>query len=348
MKMLNLVTYNILATIYATKETYPYTDKRYLTHHYRSALIKNDLQNMIDRGCVICLQEVNYEWYGDLLVFFNQNNYNFIIESYGNKLNDYMGVAIAHPITYKIIYYTPIKMKDEIYNNIIEPVKNKLEKNIKKSEACDPKAKQIINPLDSLSFSIEKNNVAMFLVLRNGPKNYAIGNYHMPCAFADPGAMIIHGLFYTNICIELNKIHNRNGALFICGDMNTKPSDLLIKLLENDSKHIDPLFLKIKKMFKIDLLRNNVYSLYKYLNDDEPEFTNFVLNKSKENPNEMYMFRETLDYIFTNNIKNISKKSVACINSFEKDQEHFGIEPLPNARNISDHLFLYCKIKLLH
>ena len=44
--MLNLVTYNILATIYATKETYPYTDKRYLTHHYRSALIKNDLQNI--------------------------------------------------------------------------------------------------------------------------------------------------------------------------------------------------------------------------------------------------------------------------------------------------------------
>ena len=357
MKILNLVSYNILATIYANKETYPYTDERYLSHNYRSALIKNDLKNMIDRGCVICLQEVNYEWYSDLLVFFSQNKYNFLIESYGNKLNDYMGVAIAYPITFNLIYYRPVKVKDEIYKNITDKYKKKLEDYSKKKDdsnlkfiPCDPNAKKIIKPIDSLSFSLEKNNVVMFLIIKNGQKNYAIGNYHMPCAFADPGAMVIHGLFYTNICVELNKKYNKNGALFMCADMNTKPTELLIKLLENDSNHKDPFFVKfpLEKMFNIDLLQNNIYSIYKYLNGDEPEYTNYVLNKNKENPNGMYMFRETLDYIFTNNIKNISKKSIACVNSFDRLEEHYGVDPLPNARNISDHLFLYSKIKLLH
>jgi mRNA deadenylase 3'-5' endonuclease subunit Ccr4 len=105
MKILNLVTYNILATVYCNKESYPYLDSKLLNHKYRSIQIKKELLQMIQRECVICLQEVNYEWYSDLLVFFNKNNYNLIIESYGNIKNDYMGVAIAHPKDYPIIFY---------------------------------------------------------------------------------------------------------------------------------------------------------------------------------------------------------------------------------------------------
>ena len=350
MKILNLVTYNILATIYCNKESYPYLDNKLLNHKYRSIQIKKELLQMIQRECVICLQEVNYEWYSDLLIYFNKNNYNLIIESYGNIKNDYMGVAIAHPKDYPIIFYIPIRVKDYIYKYTKEKYKLLVEK-IKKDNTLlyNPnERKELEKPEESLSVTYDKTNVMMFLILKIGNKNYSITNYHMPCHYQDPTVMIIHGLFYINISIQLNKEYNKNGLLFMCGDMNTKPNDILIKLLENELKNKDPYFIKINKMFDINLIENKVTSIYKYLNGDEPEYTNYVLTKDKNITDriEYNIFRDTLDYIFTINIEKISKQSIASVNSFDHNKK-LSIEPLPNLKNISDHLFLYNKIKLI-
>lgn len=45
----------------------------------------------VDRGAVVCLQEVSILWAGEFHVFFMARGYAFVTANYGNPHNGYMG-----------------------------------------------------------------------------------------------------------------------------------------------------------------------------------------------------------------------------------------------------------------
>jgi mRNA deadenylase 3'-5' endonuclease subunit Ccr4 len=92
------VTYNLLSSSLAEASHFPECKPEYLASEYRYAKIEAMLQEEIDKGSILCLQEVSQLWYGKLQTFFVASGYSFHCRLYGNPWNDYMGVGIALPL----------------------------------------------------------------------------------------------------------------------------------------------------------------------------------------------------------------------------------------------------------
>jgi CCR4-NOT transcription complex subunit 6 len=80
-----VISYNILADLYATKQAYPYCDTWSLVWPYRRKLIQAELEEL--QGDIVCLQEVQQDHYNqDINPFMTQLGYDGV---YRAKSRDY-------------------------------------------------------------------------------------------------------------------------------------------------------------------------------------------------------------------------------------------------------------------
>lgn len=94
---LRIVTYNVLSSHLCDPDYYVHSPPEDLHPPTRLQRVKDQLQDEMARGAVICLQEVSTLWAGDLTPFFEANGYTMVTGLYGRRFNGYMGVALAWP-----------------------------------------------------------------------------------------------------------------------------------------------------------------------------------------------------------------------------------------------------------
>jgi mRNA deadenylase 3'-5' endonuclease subunit Ccr4 len=93
-----IVTYNVLSSNLAAPSWFLACKPENLDASNRLKKIKTKLKIEMENDAVICIQEISAYWAGSFHTFFSQHNYHLITGLYGNRMNGYMGVAVAVPL----------------------------------------------------------------------------------------------------------------------------------------------------------------------------------------------------------------------------------------------------------
>eukprot|EP00435_Cladocopium_sp_Y103_P004669 s1605_g1.t1 len=92
-----VTSWNILCSKLCNKDVFRHTNPKDLDNELRFQRVLEKLEQKMDRGAILCLQEISQEWCGRLHAFFQQRHYYFVASAYGLDIEDYMGVAVAFP-----------------------------------------------------------------------------------------------------------------------------------------------------------------------------------------------------------------------------------------------------------
>ena len=85
-----IISYNILAELYATKQAYPYCDSWSLSWPYRRRIILQELEEA--QGDVVCLQEVQADYFEQHInPFMNELGYDGLFKQ---KSRDFTGTYV--------------------------------------------------------------------------------------------------------------------------------------------------------------------------------------------------------------------------------------------------------------
>lgn len=319
--MISIVQYNLLCSNLSTTKFYVYNKPEYLDSDYRYGEIIKQLDSYIERSRpVFCLQEVSHEWGGKLLIYFISKKYTFIYRYYGDRFQDYMGIAIAVPneITIKNIYYKrvsdyiPVVNKKNIskYNslnifNIFKYLINligKITPNIIRHNNINNNNNKDISEYDQYLKAKSRYNMAIIVELSSFKRPIFICNYHMPCLYRFPHAIKLHTLALILIC----KVLTYENTLIMAGDFNFEPTNDCYK----------------------SIINTNMKSAYKNIHLTEP-ITNIVHTCISKQ-----ILNLCLDYIFVSNY--------ATVKHVDEIKETDNI--MPNEEFPSDHKPLYAEI----
>lgn len=300
----NIVQYNILCGKLATPESYLECDPADLDPTTRLNRIFIKLKEYTSSGSVICLQEVPQTWLGPLHDFFSSSKYAFITSLYGNSFNDYMGVAIAYPMdtflaenTSVIHVGNTIPLPREEKRSIIYHLGKILLFLILCCVWFFPQYKKRVEDFgkpefDEWGYSNKRSNTIILSTLthRSSGKKFALGTYHMPCAYWVPKVITLH-------TVEIMKIaqgYSGTLPLILAADCNFDPKSYQYEIVT--SGHIkdhkeNPDISKLDQEWKHQF--NPMISTYKIVNGKEPAVTNQTKTKQTKK-----LFRATLDYIW--------------------------------------------------
>ncbi|KAA8493671.1 Carbon catabolite repressor protein 4-like 4 [Porphyridium purpureum] len=367
--VVRVVTYNVLSPTLAAPPYFPFCNPDDLVPDVRLERVKRKLLSEIERGAILCLQEVSRSWTGNLHAFFVQHQYSMIVAPYGSKFNDYMGVAIAFPLS------GPVELVEAHLDRLSDtkswgqvgqrPPKKELawfmdvpflSRGFRAIQALgrelsrDPNAssKTVKKP----SWDVARNRFNVMIcarfrfkseeaqtIYRKRSREFLLATYHMPCVFWDQSVMAIH----TALACE-NAMTRAAGAPYIlAGDFNLKPSDPMYNLItlgqlpsnfvleqpENTANGE-----KENAPFDVRVSRP-MMSVYAVLNGREPDFTNNARIKDQD------PFVETLDYIFASH----SDWKVHGVHELPERAHIKG--PYPDATEPSDHLLLAADLELI-
>ena len=150
------------------------------------------------------------------------------VYNYGSKWSDHMGIALAFPISYKLLDCSQIVIGETIKKN--EPNESYYEKlwyNIR--EYFNYKDDREIV---SIRNAKKRHNGIMGIKLLIKNKIYWFATYHFPCAFYDPLLMELH----AEACIKwLEKL---DGPVIFGSDMNSLENSNVYKLFKEKFKSV--------------------------------------------------------------------------------------------------------------
>jgi mRNA deadenylase 3'-5' endonuclease subunit Ccr4 len=228
--MPEFITYNILNDHWKIETNFKLSeeDSNSLDTDSRFELIKKKLKPLINNNSIIALQEVSNFWGCKLFTWFYENSYMFKVYNYGSKWSDHMGIALAFPISYKIIDCSQMVIGESI----------------KTTEPNEPYYEKLwyyiweyFNYKDEREFVSIRNakrrhNGIMGVKLLIDNKLYWFATYHFPCAFYDPLLMNLH----AEACIKwLEKL---DGPVIFGSDMNSLPNSNVYKLFKEKFKSV--------------------------------------------------------------------------------------------------------------
>lgn len=221
-----VTSYNVLSSHLAAPSWFQACNPEYLDSSYRLQSLKNKLDDEIAQNAVICLQEVSHVWAGSLHAFFASRNYHFVTALYGNRFNNYMGVAVAVPLSkYNIedvniqrvvdTKYSPRKPKPTFWGgwvNYFSGLVLKVATLLKLYKA----------PFDVWDSALYRSNqmICARLQDKETSKSFVVGTYHMPCMFNYPSVMVIHAALSAQHILK----YAANLPSIYVGDYNFKPS----------------------------------------------------------------------------------------------------------------------------
>lgn len=309
--LVKIFSFNLLSQALARKNTYPKASNEALDIQHRISLIMNILIEKTEGEYIICLQEVSLEYKKAFTQFFLNRDYTFICENYSNSYNDFMGVAIAYPITWELLQYEIITPCTMAWKNL--PEYRYTQNNITsydyflswfttwhewfsgiKRESIATQICKIYNRFPLVKLSREGTIINVCSV-------------HMPCKFNNRELM---SAYYYLVLLGVSSI---NDNIIIAGDFNTvREADLYALVTTGDSiyEKIPNLKLSLKDCFSDEGVYT--YNSYTCINKVENEF------------------KDIIDYIFVDKKIEVIEKAV-----YPQDNKL-----LPNEDHPSDHCYL--------
>jgi CCR4-NOT transcription complex subunit 6 len=333
-----VVTYNVLAEIYATQQQYPYCDFWALSWDYR---FQNILREIVDASPeVVCLQEIQADHYENH-VYAAMSDAGFE-GVYKQKTRQSMG--LAGKVDGCALFWRRSKF------HLVESY------SIEFNEVAQRQATQVLgyNPRsdEGVAFlnRLSKDNVAQLVVLEfiqqqsrsNREINQVcIANTHLYSNKDFPDVKLWQTWQLLQELESFVVSRGTNLPLIICGDFNSTPDTAVYDLLSRQSVHpghpdvnvatgddvpnVLPDASQITHSFQLG-------SAYQTVLGEEPWVTNFTAN-----------FKGVLDYIWYS-AQNLRPLSAAPIPD-ESQLTHHG-EALPSTAFSSDHIMLISDMQI--
>lgn len=193
-----VTSYNVLSSHLAAPQYFRACKPEFLDAKYRLESLKSKLESECATNAVICLQEVSHTWSGKLHAFFAERNYHFVTALYGNRFDNYMGIAIAVPIAkYDLLDVNIQKVSD----TKVMPPKVKptfLGGLLLSLQSWVLKVATMLRlykaPFDVWYNILYRHNQMLCARLRDKEtaKSFIVSTYHMPCMFQYPSVMVAH------------------------------------------------------------------------------------------------------------------------------------------------------------
>lgn len=344
-----VVTYNILADIYATQQMFPYCPKWALSWKYRRVQLLRELEGY--DADIICLQEVQQDHFQQyLLPAFMALGYEGVFKSKTREALGPVGKIDGCATLYRRSKFTLVETHDIEYNKLAHTMaaqgafassgrdgsSNSSNPSFRSSSgdaASDQNTQKCLKRLC-------KDNVAHVLILEGMTMNgevvhICVANTHI---FWDPDYPDVK-LWQTHMLLqELEGITGpRQLPLVLCGDFNSQPDSSVVELLAQesvDANHPDFKFDKVGILPSASQLTHTLglVSSVALVTGNEPSFTNYTGS-----------YKGVLDYIWLNE----SLAAVACL-EMPTEAELRGIDdsPLPNSIHPSDHVAICVDVRL--
>ena len=271
---MRVVSYNILCSTLAPADRFCHCNPEDLAAPTRLERIFRQLDAEVERGAVVCLQEVGRGWAGELHKYFADKGFYFVHSGYGEAFNDYMGVGIAFP-------HSRFKLVDTAIKRVSEskpwPKEQKPEPRDSSATALAAKPFAVVSALLSAflasparalfggllsilpararavlpagssskpqkcpwAVAETRKNTCVFVRLRGkeGPDQgslFCVATYHMPCVFWDQRVMVIHSALVAQTVQQLAGADPH----ILAGDFNFKPHSSPYKLVTQG--HLSP------------------------------------------------------------------------------------------------------------
>eukprot|EP00933_Yihiella_yeosuensis_P025984 TRINITY_DN2016_c3_g1_i1.p1 TRINITY_DN2016_c3_g1~~TRINITY_DN2016_c3_g1_i1.p1 ORF type:complete len:457 (-),score=95.83 TRINITY_DN2016_c3_g1_i1:162-1433(-) len=349
----NLMTYNVLAPKLAPPSHYPKCSPKDLDKSSRLPKILSQLGDAVKENRIICLQEVDLEWNGELTKFFEKNDYTVVFASYGKEFNGYMGVTVAWPRkhyeaididTCRLSETAPRGVWPKERNGNLNPHGMYTWKGVCEIIGCKPPDFPQLDGEWKLAGS--RFNQAIFVKLRpkaSPKKSFCVANYHMPCLFGSTEKVRAVNIHSHMLMSKLSK-YAKGDPVVLVGDFNIRPGTSSYQLLTEggnvaELKKTDA-YAEVReldeKLSKTPPFPGGLTSAYKSFHGKEPLFTNFAFSSFNPEP-----FVETLDYIWFNP----ERFTVVACKELPKTKEEVN-GPFPNLQQPSDHLPLHATLRM--
>lgn len=328
-----IVSYNILAEIYATKQAYPYCDPWSLTWPYRRSIILQELNDT--QGDIICLQEVQADHYSQSLQpAMSDMGYDSLYKQKTRESMGQYGKVDGCAIFWKKSKFIMVENYSMEFNEIVKRNANQL-------GLEDGDKHRFISRLS-------KDNVAQVIVLealarppqqqqqRSRTSNrICVVNTHLYSNHTRPAIKLWQTV---TLLKEIEQfVLSQDLALMICGDFNSEPDSAVYQYLSRaslDDEHTRVLEEVAKNLADVDHLMPNIElesALWRAFGM-EPQFTNYTRN-----------FKGTLDYIWYTPSR---LKMMAVSTPPSEEDISANCEGLPSVQYPSDHILLCCDAAL--
>jgi len=320
-----VATYNVLSSHLSGKDHYSTLNPEHLSPKNRLPVVLQKIDEEIEKSSIICLQEVSHDWAGTFHTHFANKGYHLVTGLYGKKFNGYMGVAIAFKTeTFDVLGVDVSRLADKREGGWPRKPREP-ERNVVSRFAIDSygfvktTTKSFLGllglynaprwpPQDAWQMSENRFNQLVTVQLQDKAtqKSFAVGNYHMPCAFYKPQVMTIHTdlaarhvqKLVTRTESESENEEEQPGTAtmpyVLAGDWNIKPDGSSYRLLTTGKMDKgDPEWPTPKHGMEWTPTSEAMRSAYAVAGDGvEPDFTNYARIK-EDDP-----FIDCLDYIF--------------------------------------------------
>lgn len=336
-----VVTYNVLAEIYATQQQYPHCDFWALSWEYR---FQNMLREILDASPdVLCLQEIQADHYENhIYAAFSEVGYEGV---YKQKTRQSMGLAgkvDGCALFWKRSKFHLIESYSIEFNEVAQRQATQV-------LGLNPRSEEGIQFLNRLS----KDNVAQLVVLefiqpptrsnREMINQICIANTHLYSNKDFPDVKLWQSWQLLQELESFVMSRGTNLPLIICGDFNSTPDTAVYDLLSRQQVHpahpdlnvttgddvpnILPDAMNITQSFSLG-------SAYHTVLGEEPWVTNYTLN-----------FKGVLDYIWysTHNLRPLSAAPIPDEERLTKNGE-----ALPSTEYSSDHIMLISDMQVVN
>mmetsp|Transcript_3043 Transcript_3043/g.8265 ORF Transcript_3043/g.8265 Transcript_3043/m.8265 type:complete len:640 (+) Transcript_3043:352-2271(+) len=337
-----IVSYNVLAEIYATQQQYPYCDIWALSWEYR---FHNIMREIVDAAAdVVCLQEVQADHYENhLYAFMSDQGFEGV---YKQKTRQSMG--LAGKVDGCALFWR--RSKFHLVESYSIEFNELAQRQATQVMGLNPRSEEGINFLNRLS----KDNIAQLVVLelvnpqlatrtnRDPINQVCIANTHLYSNKEFPDVKLWQA---WQLLQELENFAMSRGSslpLMICGDFNSSPDSAVYDLLMQQNVHpghpdvnvvtgddcpnVLPDAINITHSFHLG-------SAYQAVLGEEPQQTNYTLN-----------FKGVLDYICYSR-QTLRPLSVSPIPDESILTRHG--DALPSTEFSSDHIMLISDMQIM-
>jgi 2',5'-phosphodiesterase len=299
-----VVSYNVLSSHLARPSHFTSYNPAHLEASNRLPIVLKKLEEEMNasKNTILCLQEVSYDWAGDLHTFFANRGYHLVTGLHGGKFSGYMGVCLAWPVeTMEVVKVDISRLSDKRQGGWPKrdekpSTLGRLWKSVYETLPLKQLGLAGKEVIDHWDMSERRFNVLVTAVLREkeSGNTFCIGNYHMPCAYYAPMVMTIHSDMAVKH-VEQIAMDNGDVPYILAGDFNIKPSEPVYRLLTTgEMDKDDPFWPTPKNGMEWSPSAKAMKSAYAESDKGgaEPNFTNYAKVKDDE------PFIDTLDYIF--------------------------------------------------
>jgi len=321
-----VVSYNILAELYATRQAYPYCDSWTLSWPFRKKMILQELEDV--NSDVVCLQEVQADHFEQHLnPYLTELGYDGLYKQKSRESMGQYGKVDGCAVFWKRNKFVMTENYSIEFNEIAR--RGAMELGLDENEA-----RRYMNRLS-------RDNVAQIVVLE------VLSGLGVKANRQQARVCIVNTHLYSNVqrpdvklwqCLSLlheleQFVSQRDLALMICGDFNSEPNSAVYELLTEGQLNTHHPELEQHSEHAVHILpdQSEIYhsldlaSAIGGVMGSEPLFTNYTA-----------MFKGTLDYIFYNP-QRLYVTSCTNLPSAQEIQSTSG-EGLPSACYPSDHL----------